>query len=189
MVRTAAIKQQRAAASTEVPPASTGVGVAKKAIGPPKTSLAPVQAAEETPPPSPTNSTKRGTPRERGTTEDSTAKKARLSSKEPAGDTENAQKAAADTETSQIAAADTDNVKQTAAENVEVTPAENVEESAAETVPAVRYQLRARNQQQVSANKQVMEKDEDENNKQVGEENEDGDEDGTTTKSKMRIKK
>ena len=104
--------------------------IEQQRAGAAKTSLAPVQAAEKTAPPSPTNTSKRGTPRERGLPEDSPAKKARLS-KEAAGDTENAQKADADTHNGKEPAADTENGKESAADT------ENAQGPAADTVLAV----------------------------------------------------
>ena len=102
--------------------------IEQQRAGAAKTSLAPVQAAEETAPPCPTNTTKRGTPRERGPPEDSPTKKARLS-KEAAGDTENAQKADADTLNAKESAADTENGKESAADT------ENASASAAGSLP------------------------------------------------------
>ena len=110
MARKGAVEQQRAAAA--------------------KTSLAPVQAAEKTAPPSPTNTSKRGTPRERGAPEDSPTKKARLS-EETAGDTENVKEADADTLNAKEPAADTENGKESAADT------ENAQGPAADTGLAV----------------------------------------------------
>jgi hypothetical protein len=91
--------------------------IEQQRAGAAKTFLAPVQAAEKTAPPSPTNTSKRGTPRERGLPEDSPAKKARLS-KEAAGDTENAQKADADTHNGKEPAADAEAFSVSAADSL-----------------------------------------------------------------------
>ena len=193
MARKGAIEQQKAGASSQVPPASTGVGVAKKAIGQQNISLAAVKAAETTPPPpppSPTNSTKqqRGSSKERGIPQDSPAKKARLS-KEAAGDTEIAKKADADTHNGKEPAADTENGKESAADT------ENGKESAADTVLAEtefvndadggnKYNFRPRNLHQASSDVQdkILEEDEDDDEDEDDEQVEDEDNKVTPTK-------
>ena len=162
--------------------------IEQQRAGAAKTSLAPVQAAEKTAPPSPTNTSKRGTPRERGLPEDSPAKKARLS-KEAAGDTENAQKADADTLNGKEPAADTENGKESAADT------ENGKESAADTVLAEtefvndadggnKYNFRPRNLHQASSDVQdkILEEDEDDDEDEDDEQVEDEDNKVTPTK-------
>ena len=184
MARKGAIEQQRSAvASSQVPPASTGVGVAKKAIGQQKISLAAVKAAETTPPPpppSPTNSTKqqRGSSKERGIPQDSPAKKARLS-KEAAGDTEIAKKADADTHNGKEPAADTENGKESAADTV-LAETEFVNDADGGN----KYNFRPRNLHQASSDVQdkILEEDEDDDEDEDDEQVEDEDNKVTPTK-------
>ena len=184
MARKGAIEQQRSAvASSQVPPASTGVGVAKKAIGQQKISLAAVKAAETTPPPpppSPTNSTKqqRGSSKERGIPQDSPAKKARLS-KEAAGDTEIAKKADADTYNGKEPAADTENGKESAADTV-LAETEFVNDADGGN----KYNFRPQNLHQASSDVQdkILEEDEDDDEDEDDEQVEDEDNKVTPTK-------
>ena len=185
MARKGAIEQQRSAvASSQVPPASTGVGVAKKAIGQQKISLAAVKAAETTPsppPPSPTNSTKqqRGSSKERGIPEDSPAKKARLS-KEAAGDTEIAKKADADTHNGKEPAADTENGKESAADTV-LAETEFVNDADG----GKKYNFRPRNLHQASSDVQDKILEEDENDDEDEDDEQVEDEDNKVTPTKI----